>query len=111
TPDVGSTAHALLTFLGSGYTNRSDDSHGYGKSVASALRFLKDRQGENGAFGASGTPTAGRDNAVATLAMVEVYGMTGSSIYQGPARRALQHLLRARLSSGGWSTEGGPSPT
>ena len=108
--DVASTALAVLTFLASGYTNRSDDPDHFGRRVGDGLRSLKNRQDAEGAFAPRAVPTCGRDHAVVTWALVEIFGMTGSAIYKGPAAKGLEFLRRSRLASGAWSAGGPGAP-
>jgi hypothetical protein len=94
--DVGVTGMALLAFLGAGYTNRSDDSNGFGKVVASGLRYLKNVQDAEGCFGPRATSHYVYNHSIAALAMVEAYGMTGSSVYKNPTQKALDFIAIAR---------------
>jgi hypothetical protein len=105
--DVASTAQALLTFFASGYTQRSDDRAGFGRRIGAAVRALRNRQDADGAFGSPGSRTRLRDHAVATLAMVELFGMTDTPIARTPALRALAFLRRARLPGGAWAADRG----
>jgi hypothetical protein len=85
-----------LAFLGAGYTNRSDDSNGFGKVVAAGLRNLKNAQDAEGCFGPRGTGHYVYNHAIAALAMVEAYGMTSSTIYKNPTQKALDFIAIAR---------------
>jgi hypothetical protein len=92
--DPGLTGLALLAFLGAGYTNRGD--HPFAKTVASGLRYLKNVQDPEGCFGPRANQHYVYNHAIAALAMVEAYGMTGSAIYKGPAQKALDFIAIAR---------------
>jgi hypothetical protein len=92
--DVGVTGMALLAFLGAGYTNRSD--HAFGKVVADGLKYLRGVQDAEGCFGSRATTHYVYNHAIAALAMVEAYGMTGSSIYKGPTQKALDFIAITR---------------
>ena len=98
--DVGATALALLAFLGRGWTNRSEGAHG--RVVGAGLRFLRNTQGPDGRFGERAPVGGQADEAIATLAFVEGYGMTGSTILRGPATRGLGAILAARRPDGAW---------
>ncbi len=100
--DVGATAWALTSFLGSGYTNRGR--HAFARTVSRGLRYLRNQQDAEGCFGVRSTPHVLADHAVATLAMVEAYGMTESPIFVGSADKALEFLLAARNADGGWGS-------
>ena len=92
--DVGVTGLALLAFLGAGYTNRSEGA--FGKVVGNGLKYLRNVQDAEGCFGDRSTPRFVYNHAVAALAIVEAYGMTGSSIYKSPAQKALDFVAIAR---------------
>jgi hypothetical protein len=96
TYDVGVTGLALLAFLGAGYTQRSDDANGFGKVVAAGLRYLKNVQDAEGCFGNRSSGHYVYNHAIAALAMVEAYGMTGSSVYKNPTQKALDFIVVAR---------------
>ncbi len=85
TYDVGVTGFSLLAFLGAGYTNRSEGP--FGKVVSNGLKYLRNVQDAEGCFGARASGHYVYNHAIASLAMVEAYGMTGSSIYRSPRRR------------------------
>jgi hypothetical protein len=59
-------------------------------------------QQADGFVGQRGPRHALDDHALATLAIAELYGMTGSAVAKGPAQRALDALATARDGSGGW---------
>lgn len=92
--DVGVTGLALLAFLGAGYTNRSEGP--FGKVVGDGLRYLKNVQDAEGCFGNRSSGHFVYNHAIAALAMVEAYGMTGSAIYKNPAQKALDFIAVSR---------------
>ncbi len=92
--DVGTTGLALLAFLGAGYTNRSEGP--FGPVVARGLRYLKNAQDPEGCFGPRQSAHYIYNHGIAALAMVEAYGMTGSTIYKNPAQKALDFVALAR---------------
>ncbi len=92
--DVGVTGLALLAFLGAGKTHRSEAP--WGKVVGDGLRWLKNVQDAEGCFGNRSTGHFVYNHAIAALAMVEAYGMTGSAVYKGPAQRALDFIAISR---------------
>jgi hypothetical protein len=92
--DPGLTGLALLAFLGAGYTNRGE--HPFAKVVGNGLRYLKNVQDPEGCFGPRASQHYVYNHAIAALAMVEAYGMTGSAIYKGPAQKALDFIAIAR---------------
>jgi hypothetical protein len=92
--DVGVTGLAILAFLGAGYTNRSEGP--YGKVVSNGLRYLRNLQDAEGCFGSRATGHYVYNHAIAALALVEAYGMTGSAVYKSPAQKALDFIAVSR---------------
>ncbi len=88
--DVGATALTLSAFLGAGYTNRGR--HPFAKTVSKGLRYLKKEQRADGCFVDPAAPWSSEQHAIATLALVEAYGITGSPIFKGAAQRSLDFL-------------------
>ena len=98
--DPGVTGLALCAFLAAGYTNRGNTP--YAKCVSRGLRYLKNIQDPEGCFGPRATQQYIYNHATAALAMVEVYGQTGSPIFKAPAQRALDFIALARNPYFGW---------
>ena len=92
--DVGVSGLALCAFLGAGYTNRGD--HEFARTVSRGLKYLKDVQDPEGCFGPRSTQQYIYNHATASLAMVEAYGMTGSTVFRAPAQRGLDFIALAR---------------
>ena len=112
---AAATGMALLPFLAAGQThkNPSDPAkkaeNKYQKVVAAGIAFLLAQQGPDGAF------YNGRENgqlkdkcgmyaqAVATVALCELYGMTGDKKgLQGPAQKAISFILSCQGANGSW---------
>jgi hypothetical protein len=91
TNDVGVTGLALL---GAGYTNRGQ--HPFARVVSRGLRYLRNVQDPEGCFGPRTSGHHIYSHATSALAMVEAYGMTGSTIWKAPAQRALDFIAIAR---------------
>ena len=98
--DVATTALVVLAFLEAGYTNRGD--HPFARTVGAGIRWLRLRQDAEGRFADRARPGWAYEHALAALAMVEAYGMTGSVIWRGPAQRGLDAAAAARGPGGGW---------
>jgi hypothetical protein len=98
--DVGVSGLALLAFLGAGYTHR--DEGPFGKVVQSGLRYLKSVQDAEGCFGHRSSGHFVYNHAIAALAMVEAYGMTGAAIYRGSAQKGLDFIALSRNSYNAW---------
>ena len=92
--DPGVTGLALCAFLGGGYTNRGK--HPFAQVISRGLRYLKNIQDPEGCFGPRTTQQYIYNHAIASLAMVEAYGMTGSPIFKSSAQRALDYIALAR---------------
>ncbi len=102
--DVDTTGLVLLSLFGAGETHNAG---AFKAPVRNALRFLRSRQDDEGAF-ASG-PRWVHDHAVATLAMTEAYGVTGSRLFKDRAQRAVDALERTRIRGLGWRAGDGGS--
>ena len=64
--------------------------------LAQGLAFLRTSQDSEGCFGAKFTGHYIYNHAIATLAMAEAYGMTGSPVYRESAQKALDFVAIAR---------------
>jgi hypothetical protein len=104
------TGLALLAFLGAGNT------HKYGKfkrCVKGAIKYLHEHQNPNGSFGKH-PDGLGRDiraHAVCTMAVAEIYGMSGRSpLFSAMAQRSVDFLVSMQKPEGGFGAkEGAPS--
>jgi len=108
--DTGLTGLSLLAFLGAGYTHLSrvafEDAHAnrtvrFGDVVKGAQAALVRAQDDDGCLG----PRTGEfmyNHAIATLALVEAYGMTNASRLKGPAEKAIAFLVAAQNPYRGW---------
>ncbi|MBL9086985.1 MAG: hypothetical protein JNM10_07555, partial [Planctomycetia bacterium] len=97
---VGATSRALAAFLCAGYTQRSEGR--FGRAVGGAMRFLVAAQAVDGFVGDRGAATGLLDHAYATLALVELYGMTGSTSVRAASARALAALRAGQAADGGF---------
>lgn len=97
--DVGVTGLALLAFLASNHTL----SHGaYSDNVTKAVRWLKDQQAPNGLIGRNAQHDFLYDHAIATLAIVEVYGLSDDRSLRQCAQQALDYLEIHRNPKAAW---------
>lgn len=101
--DPATTGVALLAFLGAGETHQSGTCR---ENVKNGLKYLRSVQDADGCLVPRDAPRALRDHAVAALALVEAYGMTGSRVFKEPAQRAVAFALKARTPSSGWGADG-----
>jgi hypothetical protein len=96
--EIAATAFGVLPFLGAGVTHQSSGKHpAHSRVVLKGLNFLLARQQRDGSF--SGNMY---ENGLATMALCEAYGMTADPKLKGPAQRAVNFLVFAQHSGGGW---------
>ena len=100
--DEGLTGLALLTFLGAGQGHDSEviiTDTAMGKQYRLAdvmtrgLKWLVQRQHDDGSFSDSGFLY---NEALATMAVCEAYGLSHNRYWKEPARKAVDFLLRAQ---------------
>jgi hypothetical protein len=97
--DVAGTAFGLLPMLGAGETHRGGVQKGniYTKDIERGLKYLILKQHTDGDFGGGMY-----GHGLAAIAMCEAYGMTGDPLLKGPAQRALNFIVKAQGTTGGW---------
>jgi hypothetical protein len=100
--DAAATGLALLPFLAAGQTHKpmkGEKESIYAKTVQAGLDYLrKVKQKPNGSFD---SPRM-YGNAIAAMALCEAYGMTGDPQLKLPAQLALDFLVKAQHSAGGY---------
>ncbi len=87
--DVGTTGLALLAFLGAGQTPFVGT---HKERVLKATTWLMSKQSEQGYFGTVISGTSVYNHAIATRAIVEAYGLTGSPFLLDSATRAVKYI-------------------
>jgi hypothetical protein len=92
--DVAGTAFGLLPFLGAGHTPRRGK---HSRTVLRGLAFLLSQQKSEGKFSDNMY-----ENALATIAVCEAYGMSKDQRYLVPAQAAVQFIVRAQHPEGSW---------
>lgn len=101
--DEGVTGLALLAFLGAGFSHESQQwlldpitqqRWKVGEVVKNGLRWLKNRQNDDGSF--SRERGFLYNEALATMALTEAYGLTQNRYWLEPARRGVEFLERAQ---------------
>ena len=99
--DVGTTALALLAFLGAGHTDRLGN---YQDVVRRAMQFLQRQQdGSDGCVGSkAGQQHFMYGHALGSLAFVEAYALTGDPQIRDSAQRAVDFIARARNPYKAW---------
>jgi hypothetical protein len=108
--DVGLTGLAVWAFLCRGYVPESLDTLSdpitkkkinCGKVVNNGIQWLKKVQQSDGCFGEK-TGHYMYNHAIASLAMIEAYGMTQSPLLKEPAQKALNFTIDAQNPGLGW---------
>ena len=100
--EEAATGLALLAFQGAGYTPNGPQ-HDYTRATARAWSTLLQRQEEDGNFFRTGAGNGQLyTQAICTIALCELYGMTRSSQYREPAQRAIDYCVKIQSSKGGW---------
>ena len=97
------TAMALLAYLGDGHTHKKGD---YQEVVERGMKWLIKQQSREGFF-ADDARSHERmyAQAQATIAICELYGMTGDSWLRPYAQRAIDFAEKAQSDAGGWRYE------
>ncbi len=80
------TGYAVLCFLGAGYDHQSPNK--YQTVVKKGLDYIVSAQKADGSLG-----THNYQNAVATMALAEAYGMTGDPALKSPAQQGVNTIL------------------
>lgn len=99
---VSATAMALLAFQGAGHTDRSGD---HAQVVARGWRFLLARLSSDGSFlERDDMPNQHRPytQAQATIALCELYAMTGDPELKAQAQAAIDYAVTWQAPEGGW---------
>ena len=103
--DTAAVGLALLAFQGAGYNHKEFK---YASEVDRGIRWLVSNQKRNGNLYADSDVESNKicriySHAIATLALVEAYGMTQDSELKEPARKALEFLANVQdPRRGGW---------
>jgi hypothetical protein len=97
------TAMALLAFQGAGYTPSGDPSHPFTPVVRRGWNALLKRMTADGRF-FDNVPRTHQiyTQAQCTIALCELYAMTGDDQYYDPAQKAVDYLVRVQSPQGGW---------
>jgi hypothetical protein len=98
--DTSGTALALLPFLGAGNTHLQGQ---YADNVSRGIDWLVAQQQSSGSLWSGGLQLSQMyAHGQAAIALCEAYGMTQDQKLQGPAQRALDFIVAAQHSAGGW---------
>ena len=100
--DVAATAMALLPFLGAAQTHRDGD---YTDEVHRGLKWLLEHQAEDGDLRDGGGRMYAHGQAA--IVLCEAYALTADEQLREPAQLALNFIIAAQHSGGGWRYEPG----
>lgn len=98
---TAATALALNAFLGAGYTQRDESK--YNSNIRLGLKYLLKRQDKDGFF-ADKEPSRQQmyAQAIASITVIEAYGMTGDSELHVAADRAIEFAEWSQSKLKGW---------
>jgi hypothetical protein len=102
--NVGLTGLALLAFLGAGYTHLSKDVFDgicFGTVVRNGVQHLMRVQEPSGRVGPDDSKYM-YNHLIATFAMCEAFGMTGSAMFKENAQRAVDYTCQAQNPNKAW---------
>jgi hypothetical protein len=98
--NIAGTAFGMLPFLGAGETHRQGK---YFKNIASGLNYLLGQQKVPG----GNFHDNAYENALATIVVVELYGLTKDPRLRIPAQAATNYIVRAQHENGSWGYSAG----
>ncbi len=98
---LAATAMALLALQGAGNTTQEGT---HQSAVDRAWKALLARQGNDGTFDLGQIPDqhAMYAHAQVTIALCELYGMTGDASLRAAAQRAIDYAVAGQMPDGGW---------
>jgi hypothetical protein len=104
------TAMALLAFQGAGYTPNGDSSHPFTPVVRRGWSALLKRMKPDGHFFADDVTFNHQmyTQAQCTIALCELYAMTGDAQYYDAAQKAVDYCVRVQSPQGGWRYQPDP---
>ncbi|MBM3981491.1 MAG: terpene cyclase/mutase family protein [Planctomycetes bacterium] len=105
---VGTTALALLPFLGAGQTHKPTVGNKYQKAVQAGLAYLIKACATPGP-NAGRASTSATQQALAALTLCEAYGLTFDPAVRPHAQATLNYLHKAQAKDGGWAEGDGAS--
>jgi hypothetical protein len=103
------SAMALLAFQGAGYMPQGNNNESFTRACSRGWRSLLRSQHKDGRFFANLIPEAHQlyTQALCTIALCELYGMTRDESYLVPAQSAVDYCIRIQTPQGGWRYQPG----
>jgi hypothetical protein len=106
--DNAATAMALLAFQGAGYTPQGDPTHPYTPVVRRGWNFLTKQMDDEGRFfNEVHSNQQLYTQAMCTIALCELFGMTDDYQYRDLAQKAVDYCVEIQAPEGGWRYEPG----
>ncbi|MCC6465248.1 MAG: hypothetical protein IT463_07920 [Planctomycetes bacterium] len=99
TVDTGLTGLSLLAYAGYGYDHKQGK---YRDTCRRAVSYLRRIQSNDGCFGPKDDDHFVYNHAICTMAMAEIYGLSGDRILLPCVERAAQFILQAQNPGLGW---------
>src|ERR1039458_7819314 len=96
---VAMTGYTLLAFMAAG--NLPDEGE-YSKNVSQGMQFLLDSIQPNGLYRGVSQGQYMYNHGIATIALAELYGETRSPTIRVKLQRAIDLIIKAQNSTGGW---------
>jgi hypothetical protein len=97
--DIGLTGLALLAFAGAGHDHKSGD---YKDACRKAVMYLRKCQGNDGCFGNKDEDNFVYNHAICTMALAEIYTISGDPALKANTERAAEFILTAQNPGMGW---------
>lgn len=99
TTDIGLTGLALLAFVGEGHDHMKSK---YATNIRRAIQYLRRNQSLDGCFGAKEDDHFVYNHAICTMAVAELYAISGASVLRQTVQKATDFILRAQNPGQGW---------
>ncbi|QDU56749.1 prenyltransferase/squalene oxidase repeat-containing protein [Aeoliella mucimassa] len=96
------TAMALLAFQGHGHTHKSPPEDPFYRVVARGWHWLLSQQHDDGHFYGEVGNDRLYTHAQCTMALCELYAMTGDYELRKPAQKAVDYCVKIQTKKGGW---------
>ena len=96
---VAMTGYTLLAFMATG--NLPDEGD-YSKNVSQGMQYLLDSIQPNGLYRGVSQGQYMYNHGIATIALAELYGETRSPTIRAKLQRAIDVIIKAQNSTGGW---------